>query len=189
MPDKNEAVETAKGHATRSRKQAEAERKASLKPARGSKEAKKVARQRDYDQRNLARIAMYTNDEKHLPLKDKGPVKRFTRNYLDSRVTMSELLMPFTLIILGISLFQNPSLYSIVVALWYGLLVAMVVDSFIIVRRLKKLIAAKYPGESTRGLATYIIMRTLTLRQLRLPRPMVKVGGAPKPVKIPKTLR
>ena len=51
------------------------------------------------------------------------------------------------------------------------------------------LLAAKFPGESTRGLNGYVVMRLLTLRQLRLPRPMVKIGGAPKPVKIPKSLR
>ena len=39
---------------------------------------------------------------------------------------------------------------------------------------------AKFPDESLKGTTFYTIMRVLQLRWLRMPKPRVKVGGAPR---------
>ena len=75
-----------KGTPTPKRKDQEAARKRPLVPndRKASKAAERVAIQ---DQRQKMRQALDTGDEKFLPLRDKGPQKRYTRDYVDARFT------------------------------------------------------------------------------------------------------
>ena len=43
-------------------------------------------------------------------------------------------------------------------------------------RSLFKLVAERLPGESTRGLTTYAVMRALQIRRFRVPAPRVGPG-------------
>ena len=47
------------------------------------------------------------------------------------------------------------------------------VEGFFISRGVKKQAAQRYPGESTRGVTRYAIMRTLQIRRFRMPSPRV----------------
>ena len=42
---------------------------------------------------------MRTGDERYLPPRDKGPVKRFIRDFVDSRFSFIELMIPLLLVI------------------------------------------------------------------------------------------
>ena len=46
---------------------------------------------------------MVTGDERHLPLRDKGPVRRFIRDYVDARFSIGEILLPALVLILATS--------------------------------------------------------------------------------------
>ncbi len=50
------------------------------------------------------RQALDTGDEKFLPLRDKGPQKRFARDYVDARFSLGEYLMFGALVFVIISL-------------------------------------------------------------------------------------
>jgi hypothetical protein len=56
------------------------------------------------------------------------------------------------------------------------MVLVMVIEGFFIGRKLKTLVAERYPGESTRGLRMYAAMRGLQIRKLRFPKPRVNVG-------------
>ena len=49
-----------------------------------------------------------------------------------------------------------------------------VIEEIVVIRRLKKEIAKRFPGESTRGVTIYTILRTTQLRRFRLPAPQIK---------------
>jgi len=57
------------------------------------------------------------------------------------------------------------------------LVAIMVIEGFMISRRVKKLAAERFPGESTRGITRYAIMRTLQIRRFRMPSPRVGPGA------------
>src|SRR5919112_514458 len=63
-----------------------------------------AARQAVQDQRLKMRQALDTGDEKFLPLRDKGPQKRFARDYVDARFSIGEYLMFGALVFVIISL-------------------------------------------------------------------------------------
>ena len=58
----------------------------------------------------------------------------------------------------------------------YSVLLVAVVDGFILGRKIKKLIAEKFPNENSKGLGMYAWLRSTQMRRLRAPKPMHKVG-------------
>lgn len=168
-----------KGAPTPKRKVQEAARKRPLVPTdrKASKEAERVAIQ---DQRQKMRQALDTGDEKYLPLRDKGPQKRFVRDFVDARFSLGEYLMFGALLFVVISLVVPPSsdqISYVLIGFWIMFL-AVFVDAFILSRQLRKRLVAKF-GEVERGTVWYGCMRALQFRKLRLPKPLVKRGQYP----------
>lgn len=184
-----------KGQATRSRKEAEAARKNSLKIPKDKKRARAAMRTREMDARIQTRKALYTLDEKHLPVRDRGPVKKFIRQFTDARLSLAELFMPITFISVILTMaFPVDSANSDQVIGMFNLfflflMFALVVDigsfAFLLKRNLKK----QFEKSELKGAMFYGISRSLTLRAMRLPKPNVKIGGAPREIKLPKSLR
>lgn len=168
-----------KGAPTPKRKDQEAARKRPLVPTdrKASKEAERVAVQ---DQRQKMRQALDTGDEKYLPLRDKGPQKRFVRDYVDARFSLGEYLMFGALLFVVISLIvpaTSSQITYVLVGFWIMFL-AVFVDAFILSRKLRKRLGEKF-GDVERGAVWYGCMRALQFRKLRLPKPQVKRGQYP----------
>ena len=70
----------AKGRPTPTRKEAEAAARERAKAPMDKKAAQKVLRERRVESNAKVRQGMKTGDERYLPARDKGPVKRFIRN-------------------------------------------------------------------------------------------------------------
>ncbi|MFD1826523.1 MULTISPECIES: DUF3043 domain-containing protein [Mumia] len=165
-----------KGRPTPTRKEAEAARKAALKTPASRKDTARAERERRSKDRVKIREAMTTGDDRYLPPRDKGPVRRLVRNVVDSRRNVGEYLMPILVIILLVSLVRAPWAILAIYVLWVTVILGTIVDSFLLVRRVKREVAAKFPDASTRGLTTYAIMRSTQIRRLRLPKPQVSHG-------------
>ncbi|MCA4131409.1 DUF3043 domain-containing protein [Arthrobacter sp. M4] len=168
-----------KGAPTPKRKEREAARKRPLVPTdrKASKEAERAAMQ---DQRLKMRQALDTGDEKYLPLRDKGPQKRFARDFVDARFTLGEYLMFGALVFVLISLAVPSTSEQMIYVLggFWVMFLAVFVDVFILSRQLRKRLANKF-GEVERGTVWYGSMRALQFRKLRLPKPQVKRGQYP----------
>lgn len=174
-----------KGRPTRSRKEAEAARRRPL-VVTDRKEARRRDRERSQRERMNAQQALMTGDEKNMPVQHRGPERRLVRDVVDSRRNLAELFFPialvFMLVALVVPLFA-PEMYMVmstgmIIVLWGGIL-ACVVDSVFLRKRLRKEITAEF-GEVERGLVGYGIMRSIQIRRWRLPRPMIKHGEAPR---------
>jgi hypothetical protein len=170
---------TGKGAPTPKRSAQEAARKRPLVPEdrQASKAAERAAVQ---EQRLKMRQAMDTGDDKFLPLRDKGPQKRFARDYVDARFSLGEYLMFGALVFVVISLLVPASSEQMVYVLggFWVMFLAVFVDVFILSRKLKKRLAEKF-GAVEGGTVWYGSMRSLQFRRLRLPKPQVKRGEFP----------
>lgn len=138
-------------------------------------------RQREARRADLAhqREALASGDERFLPVRDKGPVRRFVRDYVDSRFCVAEWFLPLAVIILVLSVIQVPNMQAIVMMLWLGVIVLIIIDSIGLGLRLKKQLRERFPDTPKRGAVAYGLMRTLQMRRLRLPKPQVKRGERP----------
>jgi len=173
-----------KSEPTPKRKDAEAARKKALKVPREAKEAKKAVRERTRQQRIETRVAMNRGEEWAMPYRDKGPVRRHVRNMVDSRWHFGELFLPLALVVLILSLIPNPTVARVVYFLWLAMMAGTIIDEIILGFQIKSVMNKNYPDPKERkGAVFYGLMRALQLRNLRLPPPVVKIGGAPKEFK------
>ncbi|MFI5663924.1 DUF3043 domain-containing protein [Streptomyces sp. NPDC051684] len=168
-----------KGRPTPKRSEAQTQRRS----VANTKMSPKEARTRSRDERRTAmqrqREALANGDERYLPARDKGPVRKYARDFVDSRFAIAEYFLPMAVVILVLSMIRVGSLQNIALLLWLFVIVAIVVDSAVTGFRLKKILAEKFPNERRKGAVAYALMRTLQMKRLRLPKPQVKRGERP----------
>ncbi|MFF7605373.1 DUF3043 domain-containing protein [Streptomyces parvulus] len=138
-------------------------------------------RQREERRTAMARQreALAKGDERFLPARDKGPVRKFARDFVDSRFNIAEYFLPMAVVILVLSMIRVASLQNVALLLWLVVIVLIVLDSIVTGFRLKKRLAERFPDERRRGAVAYALMRSLQMRRLRLPKPQVKRGERP----------
>ncbi|QNE22015.1 DUF3043 domain-containing protein [Kribbella qitaiheensis] len=171
-----------KGRPTPTRKDAEAARKQALKKPRNRKEASAYRREKVRIERGKMQEAMKTGDDRYLPAADKGPVRRFARDYVDARWSVMEFALPVLLVIslLGVVFAQAfvwlPGLVNI---LFLVMIVAIAGDWFLLTGGVKRAVTRKFPDDSAKGIGFYAVRRTMQMRRWRLPKPMVARGEKP----------
>jgi len=183
------AAETGKGRPTPKRSAAEANRYRTVTGAttsgRGRTAAPDPRRKLTPEEKARARgdrtrqlQAMRAGEEWALGPRDRGPAKKLARDYVDAHRRPMEYYM-YALIILIVALFAGRSDKAIGNYMQIFLLVIIViiaVDAYLLRRTIVRLVGERLPGESTRGLAFYSIMRALQLRRFRTPTPRLKPG-------------
>ncbi|MFC7216775.1 DUF3043 domain-containing protein [Streptomyces polyrhachis] len=169
-----------KGRPTPKRAEAQSQRRTLATPA-NRKEAAKRAREERRASMTKQRQALAGGDERYLPARDKGPVRRFVRDWVDSRWHAAEFFLPVAIVILALGMIgsRNASLLTLTSILWAVMIVAMVGQSVFTARLLKKALRERFPNENLRGAVFYGVMRTMQLRRMRLPKPQVKRGQQP----------
>ncbi len=187
-PSAQEAVDSAsrihetqraqgKGAPTPKRSVQEAARKRPLVP-NDRKAAREQSRASVRDDRARMRQALDTDDERFLPLRDKGPNRRYLRQFVDARVNVGEFLMIAALVFVILSFFQSLAVQSAVLMAFWVLIVVVIADCILLRRKLKKKLTEKF-GAPNQGDLWYGVTRALQLRRLRLPKPQVRRGQYP----------
>lgn len=170
----------AKGRPTPTRKESEAARRERAKVGTDKKSAQKLLRERRNESNAKVRAGMRSGDEKYLPKRDQGPVKRFIRDFVDARLSIAEFLLPLLLVIMVMQYSGNDALLRFSNVLWTTTLLVVVLDTLWLLFRLKRALRAEFPEENLKGTTFYTCLRVLQLRWLRMPKPRVKLGGAPR---------
>jgi hypothetical protein len=165
-----------KGRPTPTRKEAEALAKARARAPRNRKEMAARARQVKSENSRTIREAMKTGDEKYLLPRDKGPVRRFVRDYVDSRFSIVELLIPLLVITMILGYSGNPSLVSASYLVMMATFLFVIVDMVVLRFRLRKELARRFPDDSHKGTTYYAVVRSLQMKFMRMPKAKVKIG-------------
>jgi hypothetical protein len=165
-----------KGRPTPTRKEAEAAARARAKVPRTRKEQAAAQRLARSDSSTKMRQAMKTGDERYLPTRDRGPVKRFIRDFVDSRFSFVELMIPVLLVTTVMAWSGNAAVASYGNALLFGMLLLITLDMVRLRFKLHREITTRFPGEPTKGTTYYAVMRSLQMKFMRLPKSQVKIG-------------
>ncbi|MET9775981.1 DUF3043 domain-containing protein [Streptomyces sp. NPDC006367] len=168
-----------KGRPTPKRSQAQSQRRSVANTQMTRKEAARRQREERRAALERQRQALANGDERYLPARDKGPVRKFARDFIDSRFNIAEYFLPMAVIILVLSMIRVASLQNAALLLWLVVIVLIVLDSLVTGFRLKKQLAERFPDDRRRGAVAYALMRSLQMRRLRLPKPQVKRGERP----------
>jgi hypothetical protein len=145
------------------------------KLSREERREDKVARRAVMSQR---RERMMAGDDNYLLPRDKGPVRAFARDIVDSRrISVLGLFMPAALALIFIMLAVPQVQYFISPAMLI-LMAIMIVDGFFLGRKVNRLVDEKFPHHTERGwkLGFYAASRASQLRRMRAPRPQVTRG-------------
>ena len=142
------------------------------------REAAKQMRDRQRVERAEAAEGMRAGDEKFLLARDRGPERKLVRDIIDSRRTVGTWFFGGALIVLVGSTVRLPAIQLASNVLWALLAVAVVVDSILISRRVKKMVKERFPktGQRLGSLQLYGVMRGLTFRRMRVPKPQASIG-------------
>jgi hypothetical protein len=173
-----ERLRQGKGAPTPTRREQEAARKRPLVPT-DRKEAARTARAKTVEAREKARVGMAAGDDRYLTARDKGPQRKFVRDYVDARFNIGEFLIPVMLLVIVLSFLPGYFQVYGLLALWAFFAIA-VIDCIVLGFLVRRRLAAKF-GESKveKGVRWYAAMRALQLRVIRLPKPQVKRGQFP----------
>ncbi|WP_458243328.1 DUF3043 domain-containing protein [Streptomyces sp. MAI_2237] len=168
-----------KGRPTPKRSEAQSQRRSVANTSTSRKDAAKRQREDRRAALERQRQALAGGDERYLPARDKGPVRKFTRDWIDSRFNVAEFFLPMAVVILVLSVVRVASLQNIALLLWLVVIVLIVLDSFVSGFRLRKALGERFPDHNRKGAVAYGLMRSLQMRRLRLPKPQVKRGERP----------
>ncbi len=158
----------AKSVPTPKRRDAEAARRSRLNPQLSPKEARKRSRELASAERR-----------KQMEAIDNAPGKVLMRKWVDSRFNLAEWSMPILMTMLVFVLVLSPVLPALVEPATYAtwcFMILIVIDITRMWRGFKKLAAQRIPKEPLKGLLYYGFNRSLSLRRLRVPRPVAKRG-------------
>ena len=180
-----------KGQPTPSRKEREAANKRPLVPTPAKKT--KAERRKLADQRAQARAGFEAGEERYLPVRDKGPQRRFARDFVDARFTAGEFMIPMMFAVIIATLIPNynevdgsgslsdsaATVQLTVLIGLYGFFAVGIVDALLMSRKLVARLTEKF-GEAEKGIRLYAGIRAFQFRPLRAPKPQVRRGEHPQ---------
>ena len=163
-----------KGRPTPSRKDAQAAARARAKGTQDKKAAARAQRERRTESSATIREGMKRGDERYLPARDKGPVRRFVRDWIDARLCIAELLLP--------PADPDHARPGAVPAprqraVEDATILLVALDTSLVVFRLRRELRRRFPDVSTKGAVGYGVLRSIQLRWIRLPKAQVKLGA------------
>ncbi|MGH3413369.1 MAG: DUF3043 domain-containing protein [Marmoricola sp.] len=178
QPTQDTTSHGGKGRPTPSRKEAQAAARERAKA--GKDTSRKATRERRTAQNRKVREGMRAGDQRYLPARDRGPVKRAVRDFVDSRLCFAEFLLPLLIIIMVLSQSHAPQIMQIANGLWTATFVLTLVDTGWMIFRLRKSLHQKFSPDQLKGTTFYAILRVLQMRFMRVPKATVGIGGKPK---------
>jgi hypothetical protein len=177
------ASDSGKGRPTPTRKEAEAAAKARAQAARDPRASRALARSQRHDRvesSKAIREGIKAGDERYLGKRDRGPVRRFVRDFVDTRLNIAE----FTIPLMFASLLLSGANQNLGGGILNATVLIVTLDSIWLIFRLKRELKARFPQESRKGTTFYALTRALQLRFMRIPKSQVKLGQ-----KLPDTYR
>ncbi|MEU4674145.1 DUF3043 domain-containing protein [Amycolatopsis sp. NPDC023774] len=176
-----------KGRATPKRREAEGRKRGPVAPPPTSmREAMKRNRQlrkenpvSKEDRRAAAkerRERMMSGDDKYLPVRDRGPVKAYVRDLVDSRRNILGLFMPLAILVFLALLIPVPAAQQYITLICMAMLLVMAIEGVVNGRKISRLARERFPKEPTRGVGWYAFVRASQIRKLRVPKPRLRPG-------------
>ncbi len=126
----------------------------------------------------VRRERMMAGDEKYLLPRDRGPVKAYVRDLVDSRRNVAGLFMPLALLVVLVILVPSPAVQQYVSLLSMAMLLMMIAEGLLLSRIISRQVRQRFPNEpvSTMSLGFYALARATQMRKLRVPKPRVGRG-------------
>ena len=165
-----------KGRPTPTRKQAQEAARQRAKDAQGKTSGIAADRAARKEQRRRIREGMKSGDESYLLPRDRGGMKRFLRDRIDTRISAAEFILPLLLVVMFMIYSQNPSLERLGNSIWLATMLITIIDTTWLLLSVRRDLRQRFPDSSHRGWWGYLLLRAMQMRFLRLPKPQYGIG-------------
>jgi hypothetical protein len=108
--------------------------------------------------------------------RDRGPVRRFIRDFVDARFSFLELVVPLMVLTLVLGYSGNVRLAEVGNNILLGTVLLILVETTLIRFRLRRELTARFPDETHKRPTLYAVLRATQMRFMRLPKPQVRIG-------------
>jgi cation transport ATPase len=148
-------------------------------PPTTPKEAYRRMRENQATNRGSARAAAMRGEEDYLPARDRGPERRLVRKIVDSRRNVASIFLLVVVLMLVAQFTPSVAVRSYTVILWIGFFAIIVIDSFVLARKIRRTVQERFPNSKARmrSLSWYGISRSTMIRRWRFPKPEVELGA------------
>ena len=148
------------------------------KANRPPKEEQREQRRRETERR---RAGMARGEDKYLPPRDRGAVRAYVRDVVDSRPHLLGLFMPLALVVVASVLVPVPAVQQYMSLFSLAMLMVMIAEGVYLGLSTTARVRAKFPDEDVSALGTgwYAFTRATQPRRLRMPKPRVERGANP----------
>ncbi len=143
------------------------------------KEARRLSSDKMRAEREKARRGFEQGDEKYLPARDKGPIRRYVRDFVDARLSIGTLAMPMMIVVLVLTFINDPEWRVIANLVLWGFVVVVALDSVVMAWQLRRALRAKFGEKDAKGHGWYATMRSVQLPVSRMPKPKTKLFKYP----------
>jgi hypothetical protein len=141
---------------------------------------RKEAKTRLQAQRDRARMGLANGEERFLPQRDRGPQRKWVRDFVDARWNFGEFLIPIMFAVIIATFLPSVQAQFLAIAVLWGFFLITILDSVLVGRQVRKGLSEKLGLDNVEtGVRWYAAMRALQMRGLRLPKPQVKRGERP----------
>jgi hypothetical protein len=143
-----------------------------------TKEERRELKEERRARRREATEGMRRGDPKFLPARDRGPERAIARDVVDSRRTVGTWFLGGALIVLFGSSSAVPQVVLAANLLFMLLALALIVDSTVLCRKVRRLVRERHPDSTERmgSLYLYVVMRAISFRRMRIPHPRLNLG-------------
>lgn len=181
-----------KGRPTPKRREAEGKRGPVAPPPKTQREAMKRSKNlgksltRD-EKRAMARAnreKMMSGDDKYMMPRDRGKVRAYVRDLVDTRRNIAGILLPIAVLSFVVLLVPFAAVQSYGPLVLLFAIVAAIIDSIFFGRQIAQKVRQKFPNGDNSGLSMkgsllgfYAFNRACLIRRWRVPRPTVDSGA------------
>lgn len=165
-----------KGRPTPKRREAQRRRRALAQAPATRREAYRARRSQIKEERRDARRALVSGDERKLPPRDAGPVRRYVRDLVDARRSVGSYFLPAAIVLIAGSFVRVPAVQSAISLVYVVLLGGILVDSALLARQVHRAVTERFGAKEATGVRMYAVTRALQFRRLRTPPPKVAPG-------------
>jgi hypothetical protein len=142
-------------------------------PPTTRKEAYKRMRAQQALRRTEVRQGAARGDDSYLPARDRGPERKLVRDVVDTRRNVGSFFLAIAGVALIGTIAPSVAVRSYATFLLFGFFLLLIVDSFVLGRRIRNLVTQRFPDARMRGLVWYGDSRSTMIRRWRFPKPDV----------------
>ena len=112
--------------------------------------------------------------------RDRGPIRKYVRDWVDARLSLGTLAMPMMIVVLVLTFINDPQWRVVANIVLWAFVLLVVLDSVFMAWQLRRVLKRRFGAKDAKGHGWYATMRAVQLPFMRMPKPQTKLFRYPE---------